>query len=194
MTSTDVLHSFYIPVMRVKQDLVPRRYTYAWVFATKPGTYRLTCAEYCGTDHSQMGRILQPVLPNLPDGRRRVVVVHENLEEYEKYLEDKNVFTGTPAELGAKLYVEKGCITCHTTDGTARIGPSWSLKDWGQPVAMQGIPAVTMDENYIRESILDPSAKARPGFDRNQMPHFDGLKESEVRGLIAYIKQLKTSP
>jgi cytochrome c oxidase subunit 2 len=194
MTSQDVLHSFYIPVMRIKQDIVPRRYTYAWVYATKPGTYRLTCAEYCGTDHSQMGRILQPVLPNLPDGRRRVVVVHENLEEYEKYLEDKNIFTGTPEELGAKLYLEKGCSTCHTTDGSPRIGPSWGTKDWGQPVPMQGMPAVTMDENYLRESILDPPAKARPNFDRNQMPHFDGLKESEVRGLIAYIKQLKTSP
>ncbi len=190
MTSQDVLHSFYIPVMRIKQDIVPRRYTYAWVFATKPGTYRLTCAEYCGTDHSQMGRILSPILPTLPDGRRRVVVVHESLEEYEKYLSDKNVWTGTPAELGAKLYTEKGCNACHTIDGTPKVGPSWKQPDWGKQIPMQDGPAITMDENYVRESILVPAAKARPGFAKT-MPDFSSLKDSEVRGLIAYIKSLK---
>lgn len=177
MTSKDVLHSFYIPVMRVKQDLVPRRYTYAWFYATKPGTYQMYCAEYCGTNHSQM---------------KPAVVVHEP-GGYERYLNDKAAESTNmpPVELGKMLYEKKGCNACHTVDGTPRVGPTWATKDWGKPITMSDGKTVTMDENYVRESILSPLAKARPGYPPS-MPSFEGqLKQKEIDGLIAYIKSLK---
>ena len=191
MTSKDVLHSFYAPAMRVKQDVVPRRYTYAWFYAKTPGTYRLTCAEYCGTNHSQMA-----CLSNDPETgaclRRAVVVVH-SADDYERYLNDKQAesLTLPPIELGKMLYEKKGCNACHTIDGTARVGPTWASKDWGQEIQMNDGKMVKMDENYVRESILLPQAKARPGYPPS-MPSFEGqLKEKELDGLIAYIKSLK---
>jgi cytochrome c oxidase subunit II len=183
MTSKDVLHSFYAPVMRVKQDIIPRRYTYAWFFPTKPGTYRLTCAEYCGTNHSQMG------ITN--EGRRAVLVVHEP-GGYERYLADKAAqsMNMNPADLGKLLYEKKGCNACHTVDGTARVGPTFQ-HDFGTMVPLSDGSSVKMDENYIRESVLYPQAKARPGYPPS-MPSFEGqLKEKEIEGIIAYLKSLK---
>lgn len=190
MTSKDVLHSFYAPAMRVKQDIVPRRYTYAWFNATKPGTYRLTCAEYCGTAHAQMA-CLQTDTSTGACLRRAVVVVHEP-GDYERYLADKEN-EGTklpPVELGKKLYEKKGCNACHTVDGTPRVGPSF-FHDFGTMVPLSDGSKVQMDENYIRESLMSPQAKARPGYPPS-MPSFEGqLKETEINGLIEYIKSLK---
>ncbi|HEY0478506.1 MAG TPA: cytochrome c oxidase subunit II [Kofleriaceae bacterium] len=183
MTSKDVLHSFYAPVMRVKQDIIPRRYTYAWFFPTKPGTYRLTCAEYCGTNHSQMG------ITN--EGRRAVLVVHEP-GGYERYLADKAAQSTAlpPEQLGRLLYEKKGCNACHTVDGSARVGPSWKGV-FGTMVPLSDGTQVKMDENYIKESVLFPQAKSRPGFPPS-MPSFEGqLKDREIAGIIAYIKSLK---
>jgi cytochrome c oxidase subunit 2 len=194
MTSVDVLHSFYIPVMRVKQDLVPRRYTYAWFYAETPGTYQMYCAEYCGTDHSQM----KPSVVVHEEGQRIQFTdaqgKHHDLIDkgFRVYLDDKaaEVLTMNPVDLGKKLYESKGCNSCHTTDGTPRVGPTWASKDWGKQIAMSDGQTVTMDENYVRESILSPQAKARPGYPPS-MPPFEGLKEKELAGLIAYIKSLK---
>jgi cytochrome c oxidase subunit II len=184
MTSKDVIHSFYAPVMRVKQDIVPRRYTYAWFRAKRPGTYRLTCAEYCGTNHSQMG------ITN--DGRRAVLVVHKP-GDYERYLADKAALSTAlpPEQLGKLLYEKKGCNACHTIDGTPRVGPSWK-GTFGNPVPLaDGSTLERMDEGYIRESILYPQAKSRPGYPPS-MPSFAGqLKDREIEGLIAFIKSLK---
>jgi len=189
MTSRDVLHAFYVPALRTKQDLVPRRYTYVWFNATKPGTYRLNCAEYCGTNHSQMG-VTNPS-PEFPSGRRAVVVVHEP-GGYERYLADKAALSSNmdPDKLGAMLYEKKGCVACHTTDGAARVGPTFKAV-FGTEAAMADGTKVKIDENYIRESLLYPQAKARPGFPPS-MPSFEGqLKEKEIEGLIAFIKSLK---
>ncbi|HWO17887.1 MAG TPA: cytochrome c oxidase subunit II [Kofleriaceae bacterium] len=182
MTSKDVLHAFYAPAMRVKQDIIPRRYTYVWFFATKPGTYRLTCAEYCGTDHSQMGITAE--------GRRAVVVVHEP-GKYEQYLADEYARSNQlpPAELGAKVF-EKNCTACHTIDGTIKVGPSFK-GTFGTMVQMADGKSVKMDETYIRESVLNPTAKTRAGFPAGQMSSFEGqLKEKEIEGIIAFIKSL----
>jgi cytochrome c oxidase subunit 2 len=182
MTSKDVLHAFYAPAMRVKQDIIPRRYTYAWFLATKPGTYRLTCAEYCGTDHSQMGIT--------EEGRRAVVVVHES-GKYEQYLADEYARSNQlpPAQLGQKVY-EKNCTACHTIDGSAKVGPSFK-GTFGTMVQMADGKSVKMDETYIRESVLNPTAKTRAGFPAGQMSSFEGqLKEKEIEGLIAFIKSL----
>ncbi|MFT3693523.1 MAG: cytochrome c [Kofleriaceae bacterium] len=95
-----------------------------------------------------------------------------------------------PVELGKMLYDKKGCSSCHTVDGSARVGPSWKQPDWGKTITLTD-GTVTMDENYVRESILYPQKKSRPGFP-NTMPPFEGqLKDVELNGLIAYIKSLK---
>ncbi len=186
MTSKDVLHSFYLPVMRIKQDIIPRRYTYAWFIADRPGTYRLSCAEYCGMNHSLMGM--------RADGRRAVIVVHPS-GEYEQYLADKAEADGganvPPAELGKKLYEQKGCVQCHALDGSIKVGPSF-LHDFGTSYKLASGETQVVNEDYIRESILYPSAKARPGYPVGQMPSFEEqLKENQILGLIAFIKSLK---
>jgi len=189
MTSRDVLHAFYVPALRTKQDIIPRRYTYVWFNATKPGTYRLNCAEYCGTNHSQMG-VTNPS-PEFPNGRRAVIVVHEP-GGYERYLADKASMGDKlpPEQLGAMLYEKKGCVACHTTDGSARVGPTFKGA-FGTDQAMADGSKAKIDENYIRESLLYPQAKSRPGFPPS-MPSFEGqLKEKEIEGLIAFIKSLK---
>jgi cytochrome c oxidase subunit II len=192
MTSKDVLHAFYAPAFRVKQDVIPRRYTYVWFQATKPGTYRLTCAEYCGTAHAQMA-CLQTDPHSGACLRRAVVVVHAP-GDYERYLADKEADSskGSPEEIGAKAYEKKGCNACHTIDGSSRVGPSLKMPGtWGKPVELAGGASVTMDENYIRESLMSPQAKSRPGFPPS-MPSFEGqLKDKELTGLIAYIKSLR---
>jgi cytochrome c oxidase subunit 2 len=195
MTSKDVLHAFYAPVMRVKQDIIPRRYTYAWFFPTKPGTYRLTCAEYCGTDHSQMGKSQDKKDASgkiIERGRRAVVVVHKE-GDYERYLAEKfeeQKGGDDPVEHGRKLYEKKGCNACHTLDGTIKIGPSFKAK-WGTTVNTNAGP-VTFDENYVRESLMTPNAKYQPGFPVGTMPAFEGqLKERDIEGLIAWMKTLK---
>lgn len=192
MTSKDVLHAFYAPAFRVKQDVIPRRYTYVWFNATRPGTYRLTCAEYCGTAHAQMACLQTD--PHSGACLRRAVVVVHSPGDYERYLADKEADSnkGTPEEIGAKALDKKGCVACHTTDGSPRVGPSFKAPGtWGTEIDLGGGAKVKMDENYIRESLMSPQAKARAGFPPS-MPSFEGqLKENEIMGIIALIKSLK---
>lgn len=176
MTAKDVLHSFFVPVLRTKQDLVPRRYTYVWFEASKPGTYRLYCTEYCGKDHSQM----------------KVKLVVHSTGGYERYLEEKGNEGGNlpPAEYGKQLYEKKGCNACHSLDGSPRVGPSFK-GIYGSKIKLASGDEVDGDENYIRKSILVPTAQARPGFPPS-MPSFEGqLKEKELAALIEFIKSLK---
>jgi cytochrome c oxidase subunit II len=188
MTSKDVIHSFYAPVMRTKQDVVPRRYTFAWFYPTKTGTYRLYCAEYCGGQDVPDG---QPEL-NSGHSQMKTILVVLAQGDYQRYLADSaDTSSMKPEELGAKLYEKKGCIGCHSIDGSAKVGPTWK-GDYGQKdVALADGSKITVDDNYIRESIMSPQAKARPGFPPS-MPSFEGqLKENEIQAIIAYIKSLK---
>ena len=175
MSSKDVIHSFFVPSFRMKMDVVPNRYTITWFEATKTGNYQLFCTEYCGTKHSSMIGLVK--------------VVTE--EEYAKWL-DASSGPGegvTPAEWGAQLFKSRACITCHSTDGTKIVGPS--LKDrYGATSFFTDGTSATVDENYVRESILLPRAKVVAGYDP-VMPTFQGiLKERDVDALIAYIKSL----
>ena len=198
MTSKDVIHSFYAPVMRTKQDVVPKRYTFAWFQATKPGTYRLYCAEYCGgQDVDTAGKTpLEAGNAELNSGHSQMKTILVVLKpgEYERYLNDAaDTSTMKPEDLGAKLYEKKGCIGCHTVDGSPKVGPTWKA-DFGSKATLDDGSSITVDENYIRESILNPSAKARSDFasKKGTMPSFEGqLKENEIQALIAYIKSLK---
>ncbi len=175
MTSQDVIHSFYIPAFRLKQDVLPGRYTTLWLRATRPGVYHLFCAEYCGTQHS--GMIGQ-------------IVVMEP-REYALWMSQSNTF-GTLAASGQSMFEQLGCQTCHRMDTQGR-GPNLSGV-YGSPVQLEDGRMVTADENYIRESILAPSAKVVSGF-KPIMPVFQGLvSEDQLNSLVAYIKSLHPEP
>jgi cytochrome c oxidase subunit II len=170
MTSQDVIHSFYIPAFRIKQDVLPGRYTVEWFRATKPGTYHLFCAEYCGTQHSGM----------VGD-----IVVMEPAQ-YEAWMNGGS--TGPLSATGEKIFAELGCSTCHRTDTQGR-GPNLQGV-FGKPVQLEDGRTVTADENYVRECILDPGAKRVKGF-QPIMPTFQGLvSEEQVNALVAYIKSI----
>lgn len=169
--ATDVLHSFSVPAMRVKMDGVPGRYTYAWFEATIPGTYELYCTEYCGQQHSQM---------------LSKVIVHETRASYDLWL-SAQVLPEDPYLRGEKLYNLKGCFACHSLDGAVVIGPSFK-GIYGTDRTFADGSTGTVDDNYIRESLLNPTAKVVEGF-QPSMPPFQGqLEEVDIAGLIEFIK------
>ncbi len=173
MTSQDVIHSFYVPAFRMKQDVLPGRYTVEWFRATKPGTYHLFCAEYCGTQHS---------------GMIGSIVVMEPAQ-YEAWMSGGS--TGPLSATGEKIFAELGCVTCHRSDTQGR-GPNLQGV-FGKPVQLEDGRIVTADENYVRESILDPGAKVVKGF-KPVMPTFQGLvSEEQLNALVAYVKSLNAS-
>jgi cytochrome c oxidase subunit II len=170
MTSQDVIHSFFVPAFRMKQDVVPGRYTIAWFRATKPGTYHLFCSQYCGTQHSAM----------IGD------VVVMDPAQYEAWMSGGS--TGPLSVTGEKIFAELGCSTCHRMDTQGR-GPNLQGV-FGHPVMLDDGRTVTADENYIRECILDPGARRVRGF-QPIMPTFQGLvSEEQVNALVAYVKSL----
>lgn len=174
MQSEDVIHSWYVPAFRQKWDIVPGRYGTTWVNATQEGEYRLYCTEYCGDSHSTM---------------RTYTVVHdlswkEMMDKIRWRYPDHSA-----EENGERLYKIKGCNGCHSVDGTAKTGPTFQGQ-FGTERDYNG-GTVKMDEEYIRESILNPAAKIRSGF-ANQMPTFQGkLSNEEIDYLIAYIESKK---
>jgi cytochrome c oxidase subunit 2 len=170
MTSQDVIHSFFVPAFRMKQDVLPGRYTVAWFRATKAGTYHLFCTQYCGTQHSGM-------IGN--------IVVMEPAQ-YEAWMSGGS--NGPLSASGEKIFAELGCATCHRTDSQGR-GPNLQGV-FGKPVQLEDGRMITADENYVRESILDPGAKVVKGF-KPVMPTFQGLvSEEQVNALVAYVKAL----
>jgi cytochrome c oxidase subunit 2 len=171
MTSEDVIHSFFIPAFRVKQDAVPGRYTTAWFEATKAGEYHLFCAEYCGTKHSQMIGSIKVMEPGA----------------FQTWLAGGTA--GSPAQEGEKLFQSLACITCHRADSQGR-GPRLEGL-FGKTVRLTGGATVVADADYIRESILNPTAKVVDGY-QPIMPTFQGLVSEEgVMQLIAYIQSLQ---
>lgn len=176
MSSKDVIHSFFVPDFRIKMDVLPNRYTLTWFEATGTGNFDILCAEFCGDKHSEML------------GKVRVV----SGNEYDKWLESgMTVGEGMPpAEYGQTLYRSKACFTCHNIDGTSAVGPALN-GIFGKPVALVGGEQVTVDENYIRESILDPHTSLVAGF-QPVMPTYQGiLNDKQVDALLAYIKSLE---
>lgn len=176
MQSRDIIHSFFVPEYRIKQDVLPNRYTYVWFSANEPGESHIFCAEYCGTNHSAM---LAKVVAHDPD-------------DFETWLATSNTGTSDdPVEHGKSLLTLNGCQSCHSVDGSKGIGPT--LKGiWGHEVTLTNGSTVTVDENYIRESILDPQAKIVKGYELVPMTSFMGiLDDKEIDSIIEYIKTLK---
>lgn len=182
MRSDDVIHSFFVPQFRVKQDILPGSYQQLWFTPTKVGTFDLLCAEYCGSGHSKMLAKVNVLSP-------------EAFARWEKgdELEDGAALAAislSPAERGKDLYSQRGCLACHSVDGKEVIGPTFKNL-YGKMEDLEDGSSILVDENYLRESIYEPEAKMVKGFPPT-MPSFKGiLSEEEVTALIEYIKTLK---
>ncbi len=210
MSSSDVLHSLFVPAFRTKKDVVPGRYNYMWFKPTianekvsdeelakalketkdsgaewsydkyqfTPDGYKffdLYCAEYCGTDHSRM---------------QTAVVVHKTLEDLNAWIEKYSKrTTQTPAEYGESLYKNRGCKGCHSVDGTRRTGPSFN-QTFGNSRTFTTGATIKADENYIRESILNPRARIVESYSP-AMPSFKGqLSDDDLYCLVEYLKSI----
>ena len=176
LASEDVIHDFYVPAFRVKMDVVPGHYNTMWFRPTKTGRYHFFCSQYCGTSHAVMGGW---------------VTVME-AAEYGTWLSGSTGGETNPVLAGEKLFAEKACISCHIANGTGRA-PSLNGV-YGAQVLLADGSKVSADDAYIRESILQPSAKIVAGY-QPLMPSFQGqLTEEQILALTAYIKSLQSQP
>ena len=172
MISEDVIHDFYMPAFRVKRDVVPGMYTRIWFEATKVGRYHLFCAEYCGTKHSEM--------------IGEVVVMDPS--DYEAWLSGQPA--ASPVESGQLLFESLRCVTCHAA-GSGQRGPDLAGR-WGSRVPTTGGGEAVFDEDYVRQSILEPRAVLSAGY-QPLMPTYEGqVTETQIQHLIAYVKSLAT--
>lgn len=175
MASQDVIHSFFVPAFRAKADVIPGTYRTLWFQATKPGTYHLFCAEYCGTQHSGMiGQViaLEPM-------------------QYQAWLSGSSPAGGaetSPTAAGQKLFQDLACHTCHRLDQQG-IGPMLTGL-FGKQVQLEHGQTLLADENYLRESIVNPMAKIVAGFQPVMPPYQGRVNEEQLLQLISYIKSL----
>jgi len=170
LTSEDVIHDFYVPAFRTKSDVVPGRYSTEWFKATKPGKYHIFCAEYCGTRHSNMIGWVYVMEP----------------KDYQAWLSGGGN-QGSMAQKGEALFQQMGCVNCHLSDGAGRCPNLVGI--WGKQ-QHTNVGLVVADAGYVRESILNPSAKIVEGY-QNIMPTFQGIVSEEgVQQLIEYVKSI----
>lgn len=173
MTSKDVLHSLFLPSFRTKQDVIPGRYTALWFRPEVEGSFQIFCTEYCGDKHSAM--------------LAKVNVVSR--EAYEEWLGNEPYKGLSSIEIGQKVYQTR-CIACHQLTEAKNVGPSFKGV-FGREEQLVSGETVTVDENYIRESILNPNAKVVAGY-QPVMPTFAGqLSEEELMGIIDFLKTVK---
>lgn len=195
MTSRDVIHSFFVPDFRVKYDVVPGRFTTLWFEAKEPGTYQILCTEYCGTGHSIMrGEViaLEPAAfsrwLDQHGGKSKVAA-----EEYEPPWYPGEGVPSQPLDLatqGEHVAAEKGCMRCHTADGTPHIGPTWAGL-YMSTVPLEGGGSVVADDAYLTESIMDPEAKMHAGFAPLMPSYLGRLRPAEVAAIVEYIRSLR---
>lgn len=174
MSSRDVIHSFFVPAFRTKQDVVPGRYTAMWFEANKLGTFQAFCTEFCGTGHSSMLAKIH-VLPQ---------------EQFEEWLQQEDPYKGMALADVGKTVFEKKCLVCHNTSAERKVGPGFKGL-FGSSREMESGGSVTADENYIRESITNPAAKVVKGYPNAMTPFQGQLSENEMLGLVEFIKSLQ---
>lgn len=177
MTSNDVIHSFWVPEFRVKQDLVPGRITELRITPTVEGGFVVRCAELCGTSHAYMEK----------------PVVVSSQEEFDAWMSEQLVLaeeaSQTPEGRGQALVAANGCAACHSINGAVGIGPTW-FGLFGRQEEMIDGTVVTADEAYITESIKAPQAKIVHGFENQLMPAY-GFTDEQIADIVAYIKTLR---
>jgi cytochrome c oxidase subunit II len=171
LTSQDVIHSFFVPAFRVKQDVVPGKYTSEWFKATRTGEYHIFCSQYCGTQHAKM--------------IGRVVVMQP--QAYESWLKTGEQ-TESIVRTGERLFHDRGCSGCHAPNSQFHAPLLEGL--YRKPVPLADGSMITADDQYLRDSILQPAKQISAGYD-NIMPSFSGhLSEEEIMALIAYLKAI----
>jgi cytochrome c oxidase subunit II len=177
MTSNDVIHSFWVPEFRVKQDLVPGRLTELRITPTLEGNYKVRCAELCGTSHYSMEK----------------PVVVSSQADFDAWMAEQLVLaeeaSQTPEGRGQALVAANGCVACHSTNGSAGIGPTW-FGLLGRQEELTDGTVITADEAYIAESIKTPQAKIVAGFENQLMPVY-GFNDEQIADIVAYIKTLR---
>jgi cytochrome c oxidase subunit 2 len=183
MTSRDVIHSFFVPAFRIKQDVVPGRATTAWFEAVAPGTYDIMCTQYCGVRHSLM--------------RGKVVVLSQ--ADYARWLENAEAPLALPgakgdggglADRGKQIAAERGCLRCHSLDGSRFIGPTWA-NSFGTTRRMTDGRVVPVDEAYLTQSMMDPNADVALGYPA-VMPSYQGvLSPAEISAIVELIRSLR---
>lgn len=177
MTSRDVIHSFWVPEFRVKQDVVPGRTTELRVTPIRIGDYEVRCAELCGTSHAYM--------------RAKVVIASQT--DFDTWMNQQVALAQqaaqTPEGRGQALVAANGCAACHSINGAPGIGPTW-FGLAGSQVTLSDGTTVTADDAYLFESIKSPQAKIVAGFEQQQMPNF-GFADDQINDIVAYIKTLK---
>ena len=173
LVSGDILHGFFLPAFRVKRDVVPGMKNHAWFVADKAGSYDLFCSQYCGKGHSAMITTVE-ALP---------------AAEFTAWLEQVEEAAKVD---GARLAQEKGCLACHSLDGSRGVGPTFKgLYRKQTSVRKDGkLLTMTADEAYLRESIRTPNAMIVDDF-QPLMPVIGELKEEEVAALVEFIKGIK---
>ncbi|MBE1161540.1 cytochrome c oxidase subunit II [Dyella acidiphila] len=174
MTSEDVVHSFYIPAFRIKQDVVPGRYTQLWFKATQAGNFQLYCSEYCGTNHAAMLGTVS-VLP---------------ASDYARWL--VSVTAMTPEQRGRQLFVQMGCSGCHDPQSGIRAPDLHGL--YNMPVHLNDGTVVQADDAYLRESIVFPASKIVQGYTPIMPTYQHRVDEEGILALIAYIRSIGPAP
>jgi cytochrome c oxidase subunit 2 len=208
LTSRDVIHSFWVPELRTKQDVLPGRYTSTWFEATGPGRFRIMCAEYCGTWHSQMRGEIIVMAPAAFDewlanerrglGERVDSSQGDHAQSNEEDSRGGNRSRDDTVELvggllreGQRIAAAQGCFKCHTVDGSPHIGPTW-LDLYQRRETLSDGATVVADEAYLTDSMMDPLARLVRGF-RPVMPSYRGkLAPTEVAALVELIKSLRS--
>jgi cytochrome c oxidase subunit II len=193
MTSRDVIHSFFVPEFRIKQDVLPGRYTETWFEATKPGRYRIYCTEYCGTWHSQMvGEVvvLEPAAFDQWLARQREGLA-DRIDSSGGAEFGRETFRGDLVTHGRRLAAVHGCFKCHTIDGEPHIGPTW-VDLYRRKTELATGETIVADEGYLTESMMEPYTKMVKGY-AQVMPSYRGkLTPPETAALVEYIKSLRS--
>jgi cytochrome c oxidase subunit 2 len=188
MQSVDVLHSMFVPVCRAKQDIVPGRYSMVWFDTLETGVFDIYCAEYCGKEHSIMTSKIHIHHTEGDDTFENWMKVASNPKVNPAYKGANGEYD--PVKYGEDIYTKRGCNSCHTLDGKNNTGPTFK-GNWGTDRDFTDGSKGIMDENYVRESILNPMAKIRKGFDP-KMPSFSGqLTDVDIDAMIAFLKSKK---
>jgi cytochrome c oxidase subunit 2 len=184
MTSRDVIHSFFVPAFRVKRDVLPGRATMLWFEAKRPGRYPLFCTEFCGAGHSTM--LGEVVALSEEDYEHRL----EGLEPVQIAADSRVPEQLSLAAMGQRVATTRGCMRCHTSDGTPHIGPTFAAL-YHRRIPLADQTTVFVDEAYLTSSIMDPAAQIHRGFPP-VMPTYQGLLTApEVGAIVEYIRSLR---
>lgn len=194
MNSRDVIHSFFVPDFRIKQDVLPGRYTTVWFEVKEPGVHDIFCTEYCGTGHSMMRGQVIALSPEdyerWLDGNKDLGIAGQRYEEpavVGDFSPEEELELAKMGEIAAARY---GCLRCHSVDGAPHIGPTWA-RLYGSKITLANGETLRVDEAYLTESMMDPQAKIRHGF-KAVMPTYQGIiRMGETAAIVEYIKSLR---